>query len=406
MTQAQKWQAYLETLKQPFIKLCKLEFLHPGGATMFVLDGSAKRGKAFIQSGNLTCNLQNGMRRQANITLENMNHDYDFSVGKLWFGQQVRLWEGLQLPSGEDFYLPQGVFYISEPQETWSANQREIQLNLVDKWAMLDGTLGGGLEGTYEVPVGSNIFEAMESLLLQDKGNGIVYDKLPPVFTDYYTQSQLESPYTYRCDSESGTIAEIILGLNEMICGWVGYDCTGRLRIDASQDDILDTTKPVVHSFRADDTSLTAATYTHNTGDMYNDVVIRGEALGTDPQANGRATNNDPKSDTNVRLIGRKTLLEDKSGYYTNQMCEWYAEWKLKRATVLQKSVTLTCSQLFHLQENNLINVLRTDKEGKPVERHLVQGFSRPIAQQGSMTITATSVNDFPIATIVTDSFT
>lgn len=30
----------------------------------------------------------------------------------MWFGTMVRLSEGLLLPNGEEFYLPQGVFYI------------------------------------------------------------------------------------------------------------------------------------------------------------------------------------------------------------------------------------------------------------------------------------------------------
>ena len=41
------------------------------------------------------------------------------------------------------------------------------------------------------------------------------------------------------------------------------------------------------------------------------------------------------------------------------------------------------------------------DVDGYPVERHLVTGFSRPIAQTGEMTIEATSVQDFPIATVM-----
>ena len=100
-------------------------------------------------------------------------------------------------------------------------------------------------------------------------------------------------------------------------------------------------------------------------------------------------------------MIGKKTYRESAAGYYSRRQCEDLAVFKLKRQTVLQKSVSIKCSQIFHIQENQLVTIKRPDKEGYPVERHLVTGFSRPIAQTGEMTIEATSVQDFPIATVM-----
>ena len=81
-------------------------------------------------------------------------------------------------------------------------------------------------------------------------------------------------------------------------------------------------------------------------------------------------------------------------------MCKDYAVWKMKRAAALQKAVTISCGQLFHIQENSLVTIIRSDKEGSPAERHLIVGFSRPLASTGAMSINAVSVNDFPNATI------
>ena len=130
-----------------------------------------------------------------------------------------------------------------------------------------------------------------------------------------------------------------------------------------------------------------------------------GEALGSNPQANARATNLDPASDTNVNLIGYRTHRESKSGFYTDDICQAQAVFELKRRTVLQKAVSISSTQMFHLSENNLVEIRRPDKPGSPVERHLIQGFTRPLAQTGAMTISAISVNDFPIATITKQSW-
>ena len=412
-TQSQRWQAYLAALKTNFTKLCKLEFLQPDRSVAYVLDNNPRnrRSGAFIQNGNIRVNLQNGQRRQASVNIVNLDGAYDYAVNKVWFGQEIRLSEGLILPDGSEFYLPQGVFLVKDPQEIFKPNQREVTYPLVDKWANLDGTLYGTLGGTYEVPVGSDIFQAIAFLLSEDRGNGVPVDNMEPMFTDYYNGmtttdpegnvfANTETPYTLRVDSTTGTLAEVILGLNTMLAGWVGYDATGRFRLDPSQDDILDVQKPVQWAFTPTEQQFLGATYTVKNSEMYNDIIVNGEALENHPTPNARAQNLDPASDTNVNLIGRKTIREQKSGYYTEDICKWYAEWKLKRITVLQKSVSIESTQMFHLSENNLVTIRRPDKKGAPVERHLVQGFNRPLTTTGSMTVEAVSVTDFPVATL------
>lgn len=413
-----RYQQYLEALKTPFIKRTKLEFLQPDGSVAFVLDNNERnpRSNAFIQSGNLSVNLQNGKRRQATVTLANLDGAYDYNVNRVWFGQQIRLSMGLVLPDGTDFYLPQGIFCVKDPEEVFQPGKKEANYTLEDKWSELDGTLGGNLDGIYEVPVNSDMFTAISSLLVEDKGNGQPVDNVKPIFTDYYNNltttlpdgteiSNVLTPYTLRIDSENGTLADVILGINTMLAGWVGYDQTGALRLDPSQDDILDTTKPVLWTFQPSRKQFLGATYAVKNSEMYNDVIINGEALGTSPTANARATNYDPSSDTNVYLVGRKTYRESKQGYYTDDICEAYASFKLKRMTVLQKAVTIESTQMFHLVENNIVEIRREDKPGSPTERHLIQGFSIPIGQTGNMTINAVSVNDFPIATITRKHF-
>lgn len=412
-TYAERTQDYFKMLRKPFTKLCRLRFLQPDGSTAFALDNNPlnRRSGAFLQDGSISVNLQNGQRRTASVTLSNIDAAFDYSVNKVWFGQQIAIDEGLILSDGSEYYLPQGIFYIAEPQETLQPNLRTITYPLVDKWAYLDGTLFGRLEGTYEVPVGTNIFEPMQAILDLDRGNGMKVDAVRPIFTEYYnekkqklpdgtTVSLVKSPYTLRVDSDDGTYADVILGLSEMVNGLVGYDQSGALRIDPSQDDVLDAQKPVLWRFSTKEAQLLGATYTVKNTEVYNDYIVLGEQTSEYAQAAGRAQNLDPASDTNVYIIGRKTYRETASGYYTQTQCKDLAEWKLKRTAVLQKAVSISCTQMFHIVENNLIELTRTDKPGSPTERHLIQGFTRPLTSTGEMTISAVSVADFPIATI------
>lgn len=410
-----QFEKYLQALRGEFVKLAKLEFLNPDHSVAFALDNNARntRSKAFIQDGgSLSVNLQNGNRRIATVTLSNTDNEYEYSVNKLWFGQQIRLSMGLVLPDGTDYYIPQGVFYVSNPEEVLSPSKRTVTLNLVDKWAYLDGTLFGRLEGIYEVPLNSNIFTAIDSVLHLPRGNGYLVDDVPAIYTDYYnsqtttlpdgtTISDLLMPYTYRCDSDDGTYADIILEMNGILAGWIGYDATGRLRLDPSQDDIMDVNKPILWQFTPNEKQFLGATYAIKNTEVFNDIIITGEALSEYGNVAGRASNYDPASDTNINLIGRKTYRETASGYASRRQCEDLAVFKLKRQTILQKSVTIESSQMFHLQENQLVTIRRLDKPGYPIERHLISGFTIPIGQTGKMTIQATSVNDYPTATVV-----
>lgn len=411
---AERWNQYLNTLKTNFTKVTRLEFLQPDNSVAFFLDNNPynRRSGAFIQDGTLSVNLQNGQRRTANVKLSNLDHEYDYNVNKVWFGNKLRLKMGLILPDGSQYLLPQGVFYAKDPQEIYNPTDRFAQYSLVDKWAVLDGTLGGQLEGIYECPVNSNIFTAIASLLSIDCGNGYPLDNVPPVFTNYYnnktqvlpdgsTVSLIMSPYTARFDSDGNTYADVVLGLNEMIAGWVGYDATGTLRIDPSQDDILDINKPIMWAFTPEEKEFLGATYSIKNSEVKNDIIRVGQALnGGYAVVGGRAQNYDPNSDTNINIIGFKIDRQEKSGYYTEQVCMDLAEFELKRNTILKKSVSITSKQMFHLQENNLVSVRRIDKKGSPIERHLINGYSIPLSAKGSMTISATSAADFPIATV------
>ena len=418
----ERYRQYLAALKTNYVKVAKLDFLNPDMSVAFSLGSNPrdKKAGAFLQSGTLNCNLNNGRRRQATITLANIDKQFEFAVNKVWLGQLIRLSEGLILPDGTGFYLPQGVFAIESPEETIRPNQDTVTYHLVDKWALLDGTLGGNLEGAYSVKAGTNIFEAMASLLRlgrfdmeNDSPNPI--DPVSPLFTSYYNGKKqmltdgtevnlIDAPHDF-ISADTGTLADVELGLAKMLAAWIGYNQSGRLTVDPSQDDILDTTKPVLWEFKAGDSQKIEVSYQGRPAELYNDLIVAGATSDTNATAKGRAQNRDPSSDTCISRIGLKTKRILMQNYYSDDICEAYAEWQLKRAAVMSKSVTIKCTQMFHIVENGIITIQRDDKPGNPVERHLVQGFSRPIGQTGPMTINAISVLDFPVATIVPERY-
>lgn len=65
----------------------------------------------------------------------------------------------------------------------------------------------------------------------------------------------------------------------------------------------------------------------------------------------------------------------------------------MKRQTIKQRSVTIISAPMYHLRENRLIECIRPYTHVE--EPLLVSSISMPIGSTGSMTITATSVNEF-----------
>lgn len=412
MTNAE-WTAYVKALRSgDFVKLARMSFLNPDGSVAFYLDNDPLNTKSgpWIRDGSVTCNLQNGARWSASVVLDNTDQEYDYNINRVWFGTEILLEMGVLLQDGTELYFPMGVYRVDSPQEALSGNKRTVSYTLKDKWAGLDGTLNGVLDSSYIISEGTNIFNPIAALLATDRGDGQPYDRETPVFTDYYngrtqalpdgtTAPITNTPFDLTIDSEDGTVADVILGLSDMLVALVGYDASGRLKIDPSQNDILDSDKPVAWRFSLDEAQVIELAYESRISDVLNDYIVVGLMADDYSQPAARVQNLDPMSDTNVYLIGRRTKRESRPEYATQRICEDYATWMLKRAAVLHKAVSVTCNQIFHLAVNELIEIVRTDRNDE-LERHLIQGFTIPLTSARPMTITATSVHDFPTVTV------
>lgn len=411
------WDTYTSLIRAGrYKKLCRVRFLNPNGSPRLVIDNDPMNPEtaAFVESGSVSVNLQNGVRRTASITLANADGTFDFSASGVWFGTEIAIDMGILMPDGTEFYIPQGVYRVVNPSEDVQSDGTRAQFSLTDKWAGIDGTLNGVLESTYAVNAGTNIFSPIASILKLDRGDGRPFDNVTPIFTEYYngksqalpgggTAALTDAPYDLLVDSDNGTVADVVLGLCAFVNAWVGYDRSGRLRIDPSQDDILDTDKPVSWRFSADEAQIISLAYEAKVQDVVNDYIVLGNMTSDYVQPAARAVNADPRSDTNVNLIGRRTVRDPRPDFGTVKMCADYAEWKLKRQAALMKAVEVRTNQIFHIDENTIIEIVRTDKPGNPVEQHLVMGFTLPISSTEPMTIQAVSVHDFPSVTVYTN---
>lgn len=383
--------------------IARLEFLDEYGYPDFEITDD------FISDGTLTCNKQNGVQRTATITLSNLDQKHSININKIWIGQQVRISAGIRLPSGEDYLIPQGIFYITDPEETYQPIAKTIRINLMDKWAGLDGTVGGTLGGIYQINPGDDLFVAAQQLLLLDRGNGHPLDNMPPILDSAYkdkvsyvldaygnaTETPFtNAPYTLRTEADS-TYADVLLGINTMLVSTCGYDSTGHLRFTYANAEVNDAIRPIAWEFSVDEREFYGATFAHNFNEMCNDVKIIGATV-NGIQVSGRATNTNPASDCSVPRVGYHTFTEIQSKFYTYAQCNELARYYLRKKTTVQKQVTFTTTPIYHLNEDMLISLLRPEKSGAP-ELYLVTGFTLPLGGTGAMTINAVSVSDIDV---------
>lgn len=385
---------YLANLQSTTLRpISKMEFLNWDGTVAFAVSSFD-----YLVGGTVSVHYQDGCRRTASVTLDNWARLYESNINKIWYGQQIKISAGLLLEDGTPYYIPQGVFYITNPRVVFNPSERTTTLELSDKWCVLDGTIAGNLDGIYILPVNENIFEGISALLKLDRGDGHPFDNMEPLLDSYYMNtystlwdgrsvSNILVPYTSRINYTQ-TYADVLLEMNTMLVSTMGYDIAGRLVVQSAQADLLDSNKPVVYHLRADDGSLIEFDKSTSYETIYNEVVVIGANI-NGRIARGIAQNKNPFSPSAIGNSFTKRLTEEQPKYYADRDCQVLAEYRLKQYTAAQDAVSVTCMPLYHLRENQLVQI--TVGEVQPIP-YLVNGFNLPLGN-GAMTINCVSLN-------------
>ena len=176
------FDAYLDKVKGNARQAVKVEWLNFDETVNFEFTNNL-----YDINVDLSVNYQNGSRRSCTLTLNNKNNIFPINSNGIWIGQKFKLWMGVFLDDGTPYYLPQGVFYVTNPQDVYKPSSKTIKINGVDKWAYLDGTLHGVLPGTYKTSIGVDLYEATRNLLKQPNGMGTYFPVDTEDFEKYFS---------------------------------------------------------------------------------------------------------------------------------------------------------------------------------------------------------------------------
>lgn len=159
-----RYLKYLQKLKSNYKRAVKISWLNADETVQFEFTDAL-----YNMSGSINVNLQNGARRTCTITIDNNNGKFPIDYNHIWFGQKFQVWIGIYLDDNDIFYLPQGVFCLKNPKETYNPTTNTITLQGVDKWGMLDGSLYGNLPATFKSLPNQDIRELVKMLLKKSK---------------------------------------------------------------------------------------------------------------------------------------------------------------------------------------------------------------------------------------------
>lgn len=330
---------------------------------------------------------KNGQTRSISFTMTNEDGKWDASpvTNGLWADTKIRAYAGV-IYNDTAYWYPLGVYLLYSP--TYNREEETVEVNGVDKFAKLDGTLGGTLETEYKIASGTSIYTAIRTLLALDTGNGVRFDDNPPMFpTKYYSKI---TPYTMTVNGES-SIGDILLELGEILSCDVYYNEYGYLTY-APADELLNVSKKTT-LWAIDDefADCTSISYEVKFDEVINKVTVVGANI-NGAIVKHTAINKNAKSPSNIYMMPIHFEYISDSHINTNALCKTRAEYELQKKSVVTLSYSISMLYVPFIQANALVCL--NDKRKKIYGQNL---FVSSVSISGGVTsINATNVEDLP----------
>lgn len=374
MQDLEKYFQYISTkrIREP---MYKIELLHKeddsviGEITHAIEDGS----------GSISISNQDGSRRSASFTLNNYHNQWDKYFKYLSIGQRFKVSLGYKI-DGELIWFPQGVFVYNDPSLQSQLSNITINISGNDKWSLLDGTAGGILDATFQVPAGTSMGKFVNDTLKLD----IVKDYvLPNIDSSVFNQTT-----TYDIIHSAGeTVASVILEVAANLSCYAYYDENGVFTMRPFD---YDETLSSVYDYTYKDINYLGATKVLPISKIYNSVLVVSDNMQNSYSPIVSMLDNNDVTDINSVINGatRKVynVTDNIAGIYTQKQADERARYELKKVACMQSTISLTSLPLYHLRENEVVTI--TDPYlGCDKERFLISGINFSIGTDGSSTL-------------------
>lgn len=390
---------YYNVSSQRYFDIVKREIVHPI-FKVALLDYNENviqeitRDISSNNNGSIDINYQQGVRRSCSITFIDPYGEYipDVNKGVFWLNQKFKLYVGLEdLDTGDKYWFSQGVFYVNDP--IINRTEKIVTINGVDKFGFFGSELNyNQLEGTYLIPEGTRVFDAIINILLLDRGNGQVIDPITPILDVTYKNNVL--PYDIN-KSPGSYLGDILIEIANVLGANIYYNTEGQLVLSSGTLDMSYSNKSPVYEFIDVLPEYGDSSLRYDYVNAINSITVVGSNI------NGAvyqytAENRNPMSPLRIDLIGKKTgaLVETSNAGSLNDVMA-YAKFLLNYKSIVQMAVDFSSSFLPHLKEDEVIEI--TDRYYKyEKERFIIQSIKIPLNPLDKMTISASNITSLP----------
>lgn len=379
---------YINAVRHSIIRpRYRVSLLYSNDDIYQIINGDLIKG-----SSSLTINYQQGTRRSCNIVLDNSSEKWTPNENSklLWFGSKLKLELGVELDDGEIIWNPAGIFVIGDP--VVNKQNRTVSLQCYDKFALFNGTAGGTLDGTYEIPANTKIINAIKDILYADNGNGQPVDSKPLIFDSAHLNAT--TPYTISHSSDSN-FGAILVELANMIACDIFYDEDGHLVVENGISDISHIKKATLWDYKEGDLEYSNPESTYKLTSVRNRVIVTGTNPATDTMVTGIAENRNRSSSICIQKIGIKNYYISDDNISTQELAQARAEYELSKLTQIGLTITMQSTFMIHLDVNKCIGV--TDKlYNFNQSKFVIQSINIPLQNGTKIDIQCTNIVELP----------
>lgn len=363
----------------------RLHWLNPDETTKVTLP------ERDILSGMFNENYQNGQRRSLSIELYNEDGRYTPNINGIWQDVKFSFDVGLEFDDGDVLWFPKGVFYIIDASVSHSVGQKSVNIEMGDKFSVLDGAMGT-LDSSYTIPPSMQIYKVVKDILQTPKGNGDVLDPKPIIFSSSLMNKTTQAEIT----KESGdNFGAIILDLATQLSAEVFYDTEGCLNFVGINDVTHDVDKPIIFQMYDYYGDFSQNNLNLKLNDVINRVIVIGSNV-KDGVVKAVAVNDRAESPLCYQRIGYRTASPINDPNITSDiLAKERANYELRNKLILKSSISVNTVFNPLLTVNNLIGVTDEYYEMKQ-EKFLIQSLSYSIGNEGEMSIECSNIINLP----------
>ena len=298
---------------------------------------------------SLSFDYSQGQTRTGNLMLGNYNNEFKPSPinATLWKGTKFRIDIGLYW-NGTVYWKNCGIFVAG--QYTINEETQDISFPIYDKFALLDGTIGGNFASEFQIERGTKIRKAIQLCLSDDKGNGKTYDNKPIIFPSDY--EDFTTPYTIT-KSYNTTNGDILKELADIISCDIYYNDAGNLTLTPNEDSVYVNNRAILWNFEEDEL-LSHPTQEIDFTKVVNQITVVGNIEGG-YQHKATVTNTDAQSQSNIHMTDINSLTIEDTNLTSDELCEQRAKYEIKKRSMLATKINYKCNFIPSLLPNNLV---------------------------------------------------